>query len=292
MSRISFCAILLVLAFAFSASAQQIPFKMEKGYLLITGKIQGDLPFEAAVYTGNLYSFYNESSLKKLRLFETNSNDIPDSGISKENALTLVYVPQITVADQKPVELRMLPRHEVFDAMSKALGRKIDFILGADYFEGRIVQIDFRSHVISFLDRPTLDYASGIPTPEPGAVRVVFRMAGHVQSMFGTMMTLPVADEVTLNGNKVPSLLNTGVIMPITARPSAAKKLTTGKDSAGPATISKVVLGDYEMTDVPVRLDDVKDDYDKSYNAIIGLGLLQNFTITFDWKNKWIVLEK
>ena len=46
------------------------------------------------------------------------------------------------------------------------------------------------------------------------------------------------------------------------------------------------------MTDVPVRLSDIKDQYDKSYNAILGLGLLQNFTITLDWKNKWIVLEK
>jgi len=25
---------------------------------------------------------------------------------------------------------------------------------------------------------------------------------------------------------------------------------------------------------------------------IVGVGVMQNFTVTFDWKNKWIVLER
>ena len=77
--------------------------------------------------------------------------------------------------------------------------------------------------------------------------------------------------------------------MPVTARPSLANK--SGKNSSGTPTAT-VALGNYQMTDVPIRLSDVKDEYDKSYTAIMGLGLLQNFTTTLDWKNKWIVLEK
>jgi hypothetical protein len=288
MSRLCFCAGFFVFTFAVAAAAQEIPFKVEKGFLLISGKVKDDLTFEAAVSTGSPYSYYNEASLKKLRLIESNSNDIPGTVFTKENALTLVYAP-ITIADQKPAEIRMLTRHDAFETISRALGRKIDFILGADYFDGRIVQFDFRSHVVRFLNKPPFEYNPGTYQSQDGGIRVVSRMTGNTQSVFGTMLTLPVSDEVMLNGNKAPSLLNTGAVMPITAKPNLAKG--AAKDSSGQTTI-KVALGNYEMTGVPIRLDDVKDEYDKSYNAILGLGLLQNFTVTLDWKNKWIVLEK
>jgi hypothetical protein len=90
----------------------------------------------------------------------------------------------------------------------------------------------------------------------------------------------------------VPSLLNTGVVMPVTAGPYVAKKFANGKESTGRTTISKVVIGEYEMDDVPAMLSDIRDDNEKLYSAVIGLGLLQNFTITLDFKNKWIVLGK
>ena len=273
-------------------AAQEIPFKVEKGYLLIGGQVKQDFPFEAAVATGSTYSFYNGASLKKMRLSESTSNDMLNSGINHESAITLVYVPQLALADQKPTEMKMQPRTKAFDAMSQALGRNIDFVLGADYFEGRIVQFDFKSRVMRFLDKPTVDYKMASSSSASGPIRLIFKMTGHIQNIFGTMITLPVADEVTLNGNKVPSLLNTGVVMPVTVGPYVSKRLMTGKESSGRTTISKVALGDYEMTDVPAMLSEIKDDNDKLYSAVIGLGVLQNFIITFDWKNKWIVLEK
>jgi hypothetical protein len=277
---------MLVLALAVTAAAQEIPFKIEKGYVLVEGTTKGDIPFEAAVSTGSTYSFYNEASLKKLHMIETSSSDTPGTVFTKDNALTLVYEP-LTIAGQKPVEIRMLARHDAFDAMSRALGRKIDFILGADFFDGRVVQFEFRFRVLRFLNKPPVDeYKPGTSTLPDGGIRVVSKMTGNVQSMFGTMLTLPVSDEVTLDGNKAPSLLNTGVVMPVTARPNVARK-----SGSAPATVN-VAFGEYQMTNVPVRVDDIKDQYDRSYTAIIGLGVLQNFTLTLDWKNKWIVIEK
>jgi len=292
MYRFCFCACLVVVAFTFTAAAQEIPFKVEKGYLLITGKVGRDMSFEAAVSTGNTYSFYNGASLKRLGLFETSSSELPGLSISKESAVSVVPASQLTVADQKPIEVMMLPRPEAFDAMSRSLGRKIDFVLGVDYFDGRIVQIDFKSHIIRFLNKPPVEYRSDASAVSGGPVRLIFHMTGNVQTIFGRMMTLPVADDITLNGTKAPSLLNTGVVMPVTAGPYVAKKFANGKESTGRTTINKVVIGDYEMDDVPAMLSDIRDDNDKLYSAVIGLGLLQNFTITLDFKNKWIVLEK
>jgi len=289
MSRFCFSAALVVLVLTFAAAAQEVPFKLEKGFLLVSGKAKGDLPFEAAISTGSPYSYYNESSLKKLRLTESSSADIPGTVFTKDNAMTLVYA-TLSLADQKPVEIRTLARHEAFDRMSQALGRKIDFILGADYFDGRIVQIDFKSHVVRFLKDPPIEtYQAGTFQSPDGGIRFVAQMTGNTRSMFGNMVTLPVADEVMLNGNKAPALINTGIVMPVTAKPNLGKGAEKGASGTPALT---VVLGSYEMPGVPVRLEDVKDLYDKSYNAILGLGLRQNFTITLDWKNKWIVLEK
>ena len=68
--------------------------------------------------------------------------------------------------------------------------------------------------------------------------------------------------------------------------------VATRPRTSGRTTISKVVIGEYEMDDVPAMLSDIRDDNEKLYSAVIGLGLLQNFTITLDFKNKWIVLGK
>jgi hypothetical protein len=148
------------------------------------------------------------------------------------------------------------------------------------------VQFDFRSHLVRFLSDPPFEYKPGTFSSPDGGIRVVSRMSGNIQSVFGTMLTLPVVEDVMLNGSKAPALLNTGAVMPVTAPPNLAKK-----SGSSPAT-TRVTLGNYEMSEVPVRVSDVKDEYDKSYTAIMGLGLLQNFTTTLDWKNKWIVLER
>jgi hypothetical protein len=292
MSRIPYCALFIVFVLCISVAAQEIPFKIEKGYLLIGGKAKQEFDFEAAVFTGSAYSFYDGSALKKMHLTQTNSNEMLTSKISREDAITLAYVPGIVVADQKPIELTMRRFPKGYEAMSQALGRNVDFILGVDYFDGKIVQFDFKSRTMRFLDKPPFDYDSA-PTSSPsGGVRLVFKMDGHTQTVFGNMITLPVADEITLNGVKAPSLLNTGVVMPVTVGPYIAKKVAGGKESSGRTTLSKVAVGSYEMADVPATLSEIRDENEKLYTAVLGLGLLQNFTITFDWKNKWIVLEK
>lgn len=292
MSRNPISLFIVLLALSVAVTAQEIPFKIEKGYLLIGGKAKQEFDFEAAVFTGSAYSFYNGSALKKMHLTQTNSNTMITSKISDEDAVTLAYVPGVVVADQKPIELTMRRFPKGYEAMSQALGRNIDFILGVDYFDGKIMQLDFKSRTMRFLDKPPFDYGSAPSSSPSGSRRLVFKMDGHTQTVFGNMITLPVADEVTLNGVKAPSLFNTGVIMPVSVGPYVAKKVTGGKESSGRTTLSKVALGDYEMADVPAMLSEIRDENDKLYSAIIGLGMLQNFTVTFDWKNKWIVLEK
>jgi hypothetical protein len=52
---------------------------------------------------------------------------------------------------------------------------------------------------------------------------------------------------------------------------------------------------DYEINDVPATLFGENTGFDRNsreYGGIIGLGVLQNFLFTLDFKDKTIILEE
>ena len=290
MIRALVCCFLLASVLAMPINAGEIPFTVEKGFLIISAKVKKDYPIEAVVYSGSPYSFYNESLLKRLKLQMSSTNDLLSSGASREQAVIFADIPQVAISDERPVEVKMRPRQ--FDPMNKAIGRNLDVILGADYFDGKIVQLDFREHMLRFLDKPPVDYGAFKPSVGANSVRVLVKMNEHIQTVFGNVVSLPVGDEVMLNGSKVRSLFNTGVAFPVTVAPFAGKRLSLEKDNSGRVQLRSLSLNGYEMTDVPALLSSSWDENENRYAAIIGIGVMQNFTITFDWKNKWIVFEK
>jgi len=65
-----------------------------------------------------------------------------------------------------------------------------------------------------------------------------------------------------------------------------------GKDQFAKVQLKSVDLGGYELTDVPAMIKGTWEDVETRYSAVIGVGVMQNFTVTFDWKNKWVALQK
>jgi len=290
MIRTLLCLLSLLSASVIPAAGGEIPFTVEKGYIIISAKAKKEFPIDAVIFTGSAYSFYNDAVLKRLRLQISSTNDLLTSGASAEQSVTFANIPLVSVSDEKPVEVKM--RQRSFDGIVKAVGRNIDVVLGADYFEGKIVQFDFKNHVLRFLDKPPVDYGAARAAGNADSTRVTLKMDEHIQTVFGNNVTLPVADEVMLNSIRVRSLFNTGVGFPITIGPAAGKKFSGEKDASGRTQLKSISLNGYEMAEVPALLSNVWDDNEKRYAAIVGIGVLQNFTVTFDWKNKWIVLEK
>jgi len=295
MAKISI--IVLIFITAMSCCAAEVPFTLEKGYIVISAKAKKDIPIEAAIFTGSSYSYFNENVLKRLHLQLGYTNDLPVTGASSENALVFADISGIVVGDEKPVEVKM--RTQSFDSMIKAIGRNIDVILGVDYFDGKIVQFDFQKRVIGFLDKPPVDYGSARSSTGPGTVRLMFKMDEHYQTFYGTMFSLPVAEEVFLNGAKLRTLFNTGVAFPVSISPFATKQYSFGKvpdnNSTARIQLKSISLDGYEMADVPALLVGKGSGWaenENRYRAVVGIGLMQNFNVTFDWKNKMIVLER
>lgn len=282
--------LVIVVCSAVAVAAQEIPFTLEKGYVIISGKAGKGQAVQAAVFTGSTFSYLSNHALKSLKLELRSSADFLP-GQAKEDAIPLAFVPDVTFADQRPTELRMRPRS--FDTMETVLGHKIDMVIGLDYLNERIVQFDFKAHVIRFLDRPPFDYES--PAKDSG-VRIAMKMQENLRTMLGETVSLPIVEEVRLNEAPFRTIFDTGTAYPVSIAPFAAKKNSIGsvpgKDEAAKVQLKSISLNGYVMADVPAIVKSKWDDAETRYAAIVGLGVMQNFKVTFDWKNKWVALER
>jgi hypothetical protein len=122
------------------------------------------------------------------------------------------------------------------------------------------------------------------------------RMQEHLRTILGDQVSMPVVEDVKLNGASVRTLFNTGEAYPVTIAPFTAKKNSLGpepeKNGVSKTQLKSIDLGSYQMTDVPALIRSNWEDTEVRYAASVGLGVMQNFLVTFDWKNKWVALER
>lgn len=291
--KVLFALVLAIMTLASTAVCGEMPFTIEKGLIIISGKAKDGQPIQAAVYTGSIFSYYSKDLQKRFKLQVRGSYELLGGG-PQENSVPFVVMPNLTFADQSPVEVKMQERS--FDAIEKLLGHKIDMIVGLDYLNGRILQFDFKQKVLRFLDKPPFDYQSAGKTGADGQVRLAMRMDEHMRTLFGDQISMPITEEVKFNGAVVRTLFDTGVAYPVTVGPFAAKKNSFGsapsKEESAKVQLKSIDLAGYQMADVPALVKGTWDDTETRYAATVGLGVMQNFMVTFDWKNKWIALER
>jgi hypothetical protein len=288
-----FLLVLIMMLLSVPIVAGEIPFTLEKGFILISGKASNGEPIQAVLMTGSTYSYFNHGLLKRLKVDLNSTNDL-QTGVSKEDAIQYASIPGVTFADERPAEVKM--RQTSFDAIEKTLGHKVDVMLGLDYLDGRIVQIDFKDRLLKFLDRPPFDYEAAKPDGKPGSVQIAMRMQEHLRTILGDQVSMPIVEDVKLNGASVRALFNTGEAYPVTIAPFAAKRNSFGpepeKNGVSKTQLKSIDLGGYQMADVPALIKSNWEDTETRYAASIGLGVMQNFVVTFDWKNKWVALQR
>jgi len=291
--RAFFALVISVLTLASTAICSEIPFTIEKGLVIVSGKAKDGQPVQAALFTGSIFSYYSKDLQKRFKLQVRGSYELLGGG-PQENSIPFVVMPNLTFADQSPVEVKMQERS--FDTIEKLLGHKIDMIVGLDYLNGHIVQFDFKNHVLRFLDKPPFDYQTAGKAGADGQVRLAMRMDEHMRTLFGDQISMPITEEIKLNGTPIRTLFDTGVAYPVSVGPFAGKKNSIGsapsKEESAKVQLKSINLAGYEMADVPALVKGSWDDTETRYAAIVGVGVMQNFTVTFDWRNKWIALER
>jgi hypothetical protein len=294
MSRILLALTILILSSL--CIAGEIPFTLEKGFLVVSAKINKDFTIEAVISTGSPDSFLDTGFTFEHKITPHYTSVGPVMGHDDK---TLLFADNtgVILGDEKSVSLPMKLRS--FETIDKKIGRHITAMLGSDYFKGKILQIDFQKKVLRFFDRSPTDYKA-VKQAGPAEGRpLIFKMDQQFDTTFGESITLPVAPDVVVNGSKIRAMFDTGQASAVVLSPAAVKDYGFGvppdKGTVKPAEVKSMSLDGYELSNVPVLLLGKEAGFDKElkeYGAMIGLGILHNFTVTFDWKEKKIVLQR
>lgn len=284
---LSILAILLVLCLPCDAGTiandtmSEVPFSFEKGYVIVHANIKGEKDVELILATGAEHSVVDSGLLNKYKLPSFYSGEGRIMGNSQDRIYFYSPVTGIRVGNIKGLSLSMR-LGSLADASSR-VGREIFGIFGADFFKGRVVQFDFRKKVVRFLPDSYSGTAKSITLP---------------MSYYKEGVTLPIVENVTFDGKKIKTLLDTGDLTVLSLSPAAMKQLGLSplpeKSEPRPDKISSLRFLDYEIASVPVLLYAKGAGFDrdiKEYGAVAGISLLQNFASTFDFRGKVVVLE-
>ncbi|HXR40186.1 MAG TPA: aspartyl protease family protein [Terracidiphilus sp.] len=182
-------------------------------------------------------------------------------------------------------------------AISAAEGRRVDGLLGYDFFSRFVVQIDYAHRQVQVLEPAAFHYTG---TGESIPLKVI---RGNI--FIATYLTMP-------NGRRVPGsfLVDTGwrSALTLTAPFVTSQKLgmmapkmvdaTTGVGIGGPtvdtvARIPSLKLGRYTIENFVANFSHAKAGVlsQSDFAGIIGAEILRRFTVTFDYPHQRMILE-
>lgn len=297
-------SVILLTLLATLCSAQQsvntkpseVPFSLENGLVVVEAKIKGSVPVNVVLSTGIEHSLTDVSLLDKYKLPSYYAADGPVTG-TNDRTYSYTKVPSVTVGDSKSRELDM--RYGSMEQLSQIAGREIFAALGADFFEGQIVQFDFKNKVLRCLDKSPVASKKDKNAALNASTSVILRMDEKASNPFMRTFLVPVVRDVTFNGKEAKLLLDTGRATSLAFSSSVAKKVgfTLPEDKGQPRAdkVSSLRLDTYEIADVPVMLYAKGTSAEQSlsrYGVVAGTLFLQNFIATFDFRNKVVILER
>jgi hypothetical protein len=253
----------------------ELPFQFREGFLWVEVKIpQSEKPLNFLVDTGAGVSAINLSAAKRIGL--KLGQEVMVHGV--ETTLTGYWQQQMTA---KAGDVRLPSEYLAVDLekLSRSCERPVDGLLGADFFRGRVVQIDFDAQKIRLL-KPQRGRSPGDSLP------LEFRPCG---------MRVPI----TVNGHSRQWVrLDTGCATPLQWVTSDVKpeqcsnrQMAIGLTEISiPQTKAAVGLGEYKFQDVPTGLH--QQAIFPGEAGLLGNGLLSRFSsVTIDCKRGRLILS-
>lgn len=282
---------LFTICAAQTADQAEVPFKFQQGLLIVDAKIKGETAVQMAISTGSQYSIIDSEQMIKHKLQAAYAADDVVRGAPTDSTYTFVPVSSVSMQGSKSRDLQM--RVGSMKRVSEAAGAEIFGALGSDFFEGQIVQLDFKKSVIRFLSKsPDTKGATGDNAP------IVLRMGEKESNPFKKTFVTPNVTGAKINGKETKLLLDTGRATTIALSANAAKKagLTAPEENEQPRTDKiSLDLAGHQIAELPVAIFPKGAAGERSmggHTAIAGSQLLKDFLVTLDFKGKTVILEK
>jgi hypothetical protein len=276
-----------------AATATDIPFSFENGFVVVEAKIKENVPVNAVIATGSEYSIADVALLKQ---YDLQLMIVPDGPVTGRNDKTfsVTRVSGVRISDSKSRDVAM--RLGSMIQISRMVGREVFASLGADFFEGQAVQLDFKNKMLRFLDKPAVD---ALKDTSGAANKILLQMAEKESNPFTKTFRLPLVTDITFDGKKSKLLLDTGKPTHLALSLSVAKNVgftvPAENDPPRDEKVKAMRLGTLEINDLPVTVFPKNSNVEKSiskYGAVAGSVFIQNFVATFDFRGGLIVLER
>jgi hypothetical protein len=280
--------------FAFSGPAgsspfSEMPMEFNGKHILVAVKINGQGPYEMLLDTGADVCLIKMSLAQELGL-RIDAKEIPLSGIGAGKAKARwTQVQKLEVGEIAAKGLKVLAT----EITPKIKTGPVAGIIGFDFFKDRSFQIDYAAQKLRFYSSAPFKKSDG-HTERRAVLEMRFRERRRI----------PVID-VIVNDKRINTGIDTGsdstlVLFPETTRTlnleAEANKLKpivsfgyggltlTRKGEVQIFAIEKLLL-ERVVTEFAVQAWDKEDSQ-------IGNGILKNFIVTFDYKNKLVAFEK
>lgn len=276
-----------------ATTANDIPFSFENGFIVVEAKIKGDVPVNVVIATGSEYSI---ASVELLQKYGLQIGIAPDGPVTGRNDKTFSFtkVSSVRMGDSKSKDVAM--RLGSMVQISRMVGREVFASLGADFFEGQAVQIDFKNKVLRFLDKPAVE---ALKDKSAAGNKILLQMAEKESNPFQKTVKVPLVTEVTFDGKKSKLLLDTGKPTHLALSLSVARNvgftLPAENDPPREERVKSMRMGTTEMNDLPVTVYPKGSNVEKSIGkdrAVAGSMFLQNFVMTLDFRSGLVVLER
>lgn len=291
-----FLVLLATPCVAQTTATTDIPFSFQKGLIIVDAKIKGDVAVHVVLATGMEHSVTDPSLMKK---YELGFYYAPDGPVTGRNDKTFNFtrVSGVKVGNSKSKDLNL--RFGSVAELSRMAGMEIFAALGADFFEGQTLQLDFKNSVVRFLEQIPPDLIDKKDPNFNAARATVLRMAPKGDEFVRKTYMVALVKDVQMNGQKTNLLLDTGIATLLALSSSTGKKvgLSVPAENEAPRD-DKVTLRfeSNELPDVPATIypkgTAADQNLSKSGGAVAGSLFLQKFIAIFDYKKGVVVLEK
>lgn len=279
-----------------ATTATEIPFSFQQGLIIVDAKIKDNIPVHVVIATGMEHSVTDISLLQK---YELGAFYAADGEVTGRNDKTFSFtkVSGVKVGNSKTKELML--RFGSVAELSRMAGKEIFAALGADFFEGQVLQLDFKNNVIRFLAQIPPDRSDPKHPNFNAAGATVLRMAPKADDFVRKTYMVPRVKDVQMNGQKTNLLFDSGITTMLALSASTGKKVgLTVPAEKEPPRDDKVTLrlDANEFPDVAATIyakgTGADQNLSKSGGAVAGSFFLQKFVSTFDYKKGVIVLER
>ncbi|HEY0726917.1 MAG TPA: hypothetical protein VGD38_02535 [Pyrinomonadaceae bacterium] len=279
-----------------ATTTTEIPFSFQKGLIIVEAKIKGDVPVNVVLSTGMEHSRIDPALLQK---YELNAYYAPDGPVTgrDDKVFSFTKVSGVKIGNSKSKDLDL--RFGAIAELSAMAGKEIFAALGADFFAGQILQVNFKNSVIRFLAQTPPELIDP-KNPNFNATKAtVLRMEPKPSELVRRTYMVALVKDVQMNGQKTNLLFDSGITTMLALSASTGKKIgMTVPAEKEPPRDDKVTLrlDANEFPDVAATIyakgTGADQNLSKSGGAVAGSFFLQQFVSTFDYKKGVIVLER